>query len=106
MDRCRYAAVVVDDERLPDSSGAELLQEVERRQPEALRLLVADAGRAQELDAGARAGRYRLVPRPFFARPLLDALKERSDPRRRRPEKEQGKEKENEKAKPADAEDS
>jgi response regulator RpfG family c-di-GMP phosphodiesterase len=89
MDRCSYSAVVVDDQRLPDATGAELLAEVERRQPEALRLLVADADRARVLDAGVRAGRFRLVPRPFFAQPLLAALKERdpsaSGRRRREP---------------------
>ena len=38
-----YAAVVADDERLPDMPGASLLAEAERIQPAALRVLLARA---------------------------------------------------------------
>src|SRR5215203_2859553 len=49
-----YAAVVVDDERLPDMAGAQLLLEVERTQRAALRILLARSERAPALIAAAK----------------------------------------------------
>src|SRR5213078_2351878 len=70
----RYAAVLTDDERLPGMSGAELLAEIERRQPHVLRLLLARNERRKNLAAGAKAGRYRLFIRPLFASHVHAAL--------------------------------
>jgi response regulator RpfG family c-di-GMP phosphodiesterase len=69
-----YDAVVADDERLADLPGADLLAEVRRVRPQALRVLLARSERASALDGAAREGAYQVVERPFFAKPLLAAL--------------------------------
>jgi putative two-component system response regulator len=71
-----YAAVVADDERVADVPGATLLQEVERLQRPALRILLARSERFPLLADGAQAARYQLIARPFFAKPLLASLVE------------------------------
>jgi len=71
-----YAAVVVDDERLPDMPGALLLAEVERVQKRALRILLARSERAPSLLPAAEQARYQLITRPFFAKPLVASLVE------------------------------
>jgi len=69
-----YAAVVVDDERLPDMPGALLLEEVERLQAPALRILLARRERCAALEPAAKQARYQLIARPFFAKPLVASL--------------------------------
>src|SRR6185295_3834392 len=69
-----YAAVVADDERLPDMPGASLLAEVERLQKSALRILLARQERFPALAQGAQDARYQLIARPFFAKPLVTSL--------------------------------
>jgi putative two-component system response regulator len=69
-----YAAVVADDERLPDMPGASLLAEVERLQRSALRILLARQERFPALAQGAQDARYQLIARPFFAKPLVTSL--------------------------------
>jgi response regulator RpfG family c-di-GMP phosphodiesterase len=71
-----YAAVVADDERLPDMAGALLLAEVERSQRAALRILLSRPERAPALIDDAKQARYQLIARPFFARPLVASLVE------------------------------
>jgi putative two-component system response regulator len=71
-----YAAVVADDERLPDMPGAMLLSEVERVQKPALRILLARSERAPALLPAAEEARYQLIARPFFAKPLVASLVE------------------------------
>jgi response regulator RpfG family c-di-GMP phosphodiesterase len=70
------AAVVADDERLPDMTGAALLAEIERLQPDALRILIARPERGPALVQSAQARRYQLVVRPYFAKPVLASLSE------------------------------
>ena len=72
----KYAAVVTDDERLAGMSGPQLLADVEKMQPEALRFLIIINERRQQLAAPARAGRFRVFVRPFFAPHVRAALLE------------------------------
>ena len=72
----KYAAVVTDDERLAGMSGPQLLSDVEKMQPEALRFLIIINERRQQLAAPARAGRFRVFVRPFFAPHVRAALLE------------------------------
>src|SRR5258706_11031126 len=69
-----YAAIVADDERMPDMPGAMLLAECERIQPRALRVLLARSERTAALVDAAKDARYQLIARPFFARPLVASL--------------------------------
>jgi response regulator RpfG family c-di-GMP phosphodiesterase len=69
-----FAAVVADDERLPDMAGAALLAEVKRAQKSALRVLLARPERTAALADAARDGAYQLIERPFFAKPLVATL--------------------------------
>jgi cyclic di-GMP phosphodiesterase len=69
-----YAAVITDDERLPDMAGAALLAEAARAHPTALRVLLARSERTSALADAARDGRYQLIIRPFFAQPLTATL--------------------------------
>ena len=71
-----YAAIVADDERLPDMPGAMLLLEAERLQPRALRILLTRPERTAALTDGAKQARYQLIARPFFAKPLMASLVE------------------------------
>src|SRR4051794_34090976 len=64
-----YAAVVADDERLPDMPGASLLYEVERVQKGALRILLSRPERTGALLPAAQQAHYQLIARPFFAQP-------------------------------------
>jgi HD-GYP domain-containing protein (c-di-GMP phosphodiesterase class II) len=73
-----YAAVVADDDRLPDLSGTQLLYEAERAQPKALRILLARPERAPQLVGAAQQARYQLIARPFFAKPLVASLVEQA----------------------------
>src|SRR5581483_10428992 len=54
--------------------GAALLAQVERLQPHARRILLAPPDRARALIEAAQAGRYQLIARPFFAKPLVASL--------------------------------
>jgi response regulator RpfG family c-di-GMP phosphodiesterase len=69
-----YAAVVVDDERLPEMPGAKLLAEAKNVQPRALRVLLARKERVPALQPGAKQNGYRILARPFFAPHLRIAL--------------------------------
>jgi response regulator RpfG family c-di-GMP phosphodiesterase len=71
-----YAAVVADDERLPDMAGAALLLEAERVQKSALRILLSRGERTQALLPAAEEAQYQLIARPFFAQPLVASLVE------------------------------
>jgi response regulator RpfG family c-di-GMP phosphodiesterase len=71
-----YAAVVADDERLPDMSGASLLLEAERTQKAALRILLSRPERKEALLPAAEEAHYQLIVRPFFAQPLTASLVE------------------------------
>jgi HD-GYP domain-containing protein (c-di-GMP phosphodiesterase class II) len=67
-----YAAVITDDERLSDLSGIELLRQVERLRPTALRILLVASERT--LGPGVADGLCQAIVRPFIAKPLLAAL--------------------------------
>src|SRR5262245_14565126 len=69
-----YAAVVSDDERLPARNGAALLAEVAKLRPRALRVLLARPERTVALADLARNGRFQLIERPFYAKPLVATL--------------------------------
>src|SRR5439155_18318365 len=69
-----YAAVVADDERLPDMPGAALLLEAERVQKRALRILLSRSERAQALLPDAQEAHYQPISRPSFAQPLVASL--------------------------------
>jgi response regulator RpfG family c-di-GMP phosphodiesterase len=69
-----YAAVVVDDERLPEMPGAKLLAEAKNVQPRALRVLLARKERVPALQQTAKQNNYRILARPFFAPHLRIAL--------------------------------
>ncbi|HJZ86607.1 MAG TPA: HD domain-containing phosphohydrolase [Polyangia bacterium] len=69
-----FAAVVADDERLPDMSGAALLAEIEHARPAVLRILLARSERISALLEGAQIRRYQLIARPFFAKPVMTTL--------------------------------
>jgi response regulator RpfG family c-di-GMP phosphodiesterase len=71
-----YAAVIVDEERLSDMTGAQLLAHVEKLQPTARRILLAQPEHADALRANELSGRYQVIARPFFARPLVASLLE------------------------------
>jgi response regulator RpfG family c-di-GMP phosphodiesterase len=71
-----FAAVIADDERLPDMAGAALLSEVERTRPAVLRILLARPERTDALLEGANLRRYQLIARPFFAKPVVATLLE------------------------------
>jgi response regulator RpfG family c-di-GMP phosphodiesterase len=71
-----YAAVVADDERLPDMPGAALLLEAERVQKGALRILLSHGERTGALLPAAQEAHYQLIARPFFAQPLVASLVE------------------------------
>jgi response regulator RpfG family c-di-GMP phosphodiesterase len=74
LGKSEYAAIVADDERVPDMPGAMLLGECERLQPRALRVLLARSERAPALVDAAKDARYQLIARPFFAKPLVASL--------------------------------
>lgn len=69
-----YTAVIADDEGLPDLAGSRLLEAVARRNAAALRLLITRPERAANLRQGMRAGQYILCQRPYFSKPLVEAL--------------------------------
>jgi response regulator RpfG family c-di-GMP phosphodiesterase len=71
-----YAAIVADDERLPDMPGAMLLDEAMRVQKAALRILLCRSERAPALLPAAQEAHYQLITRPFFAKPLTASLVE------------------------------
>jgi HD-GYP domain-containing protein (c-di-GMP phosphodiesterase class II) len=64
-----WHAVLVDDD-------VKLLEEVERRSPDALRILMAKSERRAMLSSGAQTGRYVLVLRPYFATRVREILGE------------------------------
>jgi HD-GYP domain-containing protein (c-di-GMP phosphodiesterase class II) len=62
-----WHAVLADDD-------AKLLAEVERRHPNALRILLAKSERRPQLVAGAHDGRFALALRPYFATRVRELL--------------------------------
>jgi response regulator RpfG family c-di-GMP phosphodiesterase len=71
-----FNAVIADDHLTEGMSGPKLLAEVERAQPRALRILLADKERRHALAEGHSGGRYRLVFKPYYAAHVQAALLE------------------------------
>src|SRR5262249_38062546 len=66
-----YAAVVADEQRLVDVTGANLLHAVRRSRPHVLCILIAGEEQPQRPSEDPLLA---VVHRPFFARPLVAAL--------------------------------
>ncbi|MFQ5845891.1 MAG: response regulator, partial [Planctomycetota bacterium] len=72
--------VVISDLRMPDMNGWELLEEVRRRDPWALRILLTGAGkRAEVIEAINRGALFHFIEKPWDNARLLLVVREALD---------------------------